>query len=136
MSAQVIGTGGVTTVTGAQLQSAFGLLSTWAAFTTISTSPGQAPVSSAVHASSDLAVITQLKRAFALIGERTLVLRGHVVPAAAGDKVTFEMRAGKGWRRIGSARLGKRGAYVVGVGRPGVYRAVYRGLDGPSVVVP
>jgi stage II sporulation protein D len=135
MSAQVIGTKGSTTVTGAQLEGAFGLLSTWATFTRISTSPGQAPVTGAVHAASDLAIITQLKRAFALVGERTPVLRGRIVPAGAGDTVRLEMRAGKGWRRVGSVRLGKGGGYAVGVGQPGVYRAVYRGLDGPSVVV-
>jgi stage II sporulation protein D len=135
MSAQVIGTKGSSTATGAQLQSAFGLLSTWASFTTISSTAGQAPVTGAVHGSSDLAVITQLKRAFALVDERTPVLQGRVVPAGPGDTVTFEMRAGKGWRRVGSVRLGKRGAFAVDVGRPGVYRTVYRGLDGPSVVV-
>jgi stage II sporulation protein D len=136
MSAQVIGTKGDTTATGAQLQSAFGLLSTWASFTTISGSAGQAPVTGAVHAANDLAVITQLKRAFALVGERTPLLRGRVVPARGGDSVTFELRVGKHWRRAGSARLGKGGSYAVGVGRPGVYRTVYHGLDGPSVVVP
>jgi stage II sporulation protein D len=135
MSAQVIGSKGSTTASGAQLQGAFGLLSTWASFTTISSSAGQAPVTGPVHASSDLAVITELKRAFALVGERTPVLRGRVVPAGRGDEVTFEMRAGKGWRRLGSARLGKRGAYSVRVGRPGVYRTVYGGLDGPAVTV-
>jgi stage II sporulation protein D len=135
MSAQVIGTKGTTTVTGAQLQSAFGLPSTWASFTTISSDAGRTPVTGAVHGSSDLAVITQLKRAFALVGEHSLVLRGRVVPAGRGAVVTFQVRAGMGWRRVGSVRLGKRGAYAVGVGRPGVYRVVYRGLDGPSVTV-
>jgi stage II sporulation protein D len=135
MSAQVIGSKGSTTVTGNQLQGAFGLLSTWASFTTISGSAGQAPVTSAVHASNDLGVITQLKRAFALVREHTLVLRGRVVPARAGASVTLEMRDGKGWRQVGSARLGKGGAYAVGVERPGIYRTVYRGLDGPAVTV-
>jgi stage II sporulation protein D len=135
VSAQVIGTKGSITVSGAQLQSAFGLLSTWASFTTISGSAGQAPVTGPVHGATDLGVITQLKRAFALIGERTPVLQGRVVPARAGDSVTVEMRAGKRWRRVGSVRLGKRGAFAIGVGRPGVYRTVYRGLDGPSVTI-
>jgi stage II sporulation protein D len=135
VSAQVIGSKGSTTTTGGQLQGAFGLLSTWASFTTISAGAGQAPVTGAVHASNDLAVITQLKRAFALVGEHTPVLRGRVVPAGAGDSVSFEMQAGKHWRRVGSARLGKGGTYAVGVGRPGVYRTVYRGLDGPAVTV-
>ncbi|HEX6448902.1 MAG TPA: hypothetical protein VF060_05525, partial [Trebonia sp.] len=136
MSAQVIGTQGSTTVTGAQLEGAFGLVSTWASFTTISGSAGQAPVTGAAHAANDLAVITQLKRAFALIGEHTQTLHGRVVPAGRGDSVTFEMRAGNHWRKVGSVRLGKGGSYAVGVGQPGIYRTVYRGLDGPSVVVP
>jgi stage II sporulation protein D len=135
MSAQVIGSKGSTTVTGAQIQSAFGLLSTWAGFTTISGSAGQAPVTGAVHADNDLSVITQLKRAFALVGEHTPILRGRVVPAGRGDSVSVEMLAGTHWRRVGKVRLGKGGAYAVGVGRRGVYRTVYRGLDGPSVVV-
>ncbi len=135
MSAVVIGTKGSTTVTGGQLQVDFGLLSTWASFTTISATPGQVPVTGPVHGANDLSVIPQLKRAFALAGERTPVLRGHVVPAGAGDTVSFEIRAGKRWRRVGSVRLGKGGAYAVGLARPGVYRTVYRGLDGPSVTV-
>jgi stage II sporulation protein D len=135
VSAQVIGTKGSTTVTGSQLQGAFGLLSTWASFTTISGGAGQAPVTGAVHGANDLAVITQLKRAFALVGERTLVLHGRVVPAGKGDKVTIEMHAGKGWRRVGRVRLGKGGAYAAGVARPGVYRTVYSGLAGPAVIV-
>ena len=40
VSAVVIGSAGSTTVTGAQLQGAFGLLSTWASFTTISAAAG------------------------------------------------------------------------------------------------
>jgi hypothetical protein len=63
------------------------------------------------------------------------VLQGRVVPANPGDLVTFEMLAGKHWRRVGSVRLGKGGRYAVGVGRPGVYRAVYRGLDGPAITI-
>ncbi len=136
ISAQVIGSKGTTTVSGAQLQSAFGLLSTWASFTTISSAPGRAPVTGAVHASSDLAVITELKRAFALMGEHTPVLRGSIVPAGKGEEVTIETLAGKTWHKLGKARLGKAGTYTVGLPRPGTYRAVYRGLDGPSVVVP
>ncbi len=135
MTAQVIGTRGRTNVSGGQLQSAFGLLSTWASFTTISTTAGKTSVTGPVHGANDLSVLSQLKRAFGLVGEHTGVLHGSVVPAHAGEKVTLEVRAGKGWRRVGRVRLGKGGAFAVGA-RPGVYRTVYRGLDGPSVVVP
>jgi stage II sporulation protein D len=136
MSATVIGTAGTTTVTGSQVQSAFGLPSTWASFTTISTVAGRVPTPGGVHAATDLAVITQLKRAFALAGETIPVLRGSVVPAGNGATVMIEVRAGNGWRKSSTVRLGKRGGYAVRVPRAGTYRAVYRGLDGPSVVVP
>ena len=143
MSAVVVGSAGSTTVTGAQHQGTFGLLSTWASFTTISAAAGHtpppstpAPSSGGAHAASDLAILSQLKRAFALAGETVPVLRGSVVPARKGDLVTIQARAGNGWRRIGGVRLGRGGAYTVRVPRAGVYRTVYRGLDGPSVDVP
>jgi SpoIID/LytB domain protein len=136
VSASVVGTGGTTTVSGSQLQGAFGLLSTWASFTTISAGSGQSPTGGGVHPASDLAVISQLKRAFALAGETTPVLRGSIMPAAKHDKVTIQTLAGAGWRKIGTIPLRAGGAYMVALPRPGVYRAVYQGLDGPSVVVP
>ena len=61
VSAVVIGTRGTTTVTGSQLQSAFGLLSTWANFITISAAAGQVPVLGGPHALTDVAIITELK---------------------------------------------------------------------------
>jgi stage II sporulation protein D len=137
ISAVVLGTRGSSTVTGAQLQGAFGLLSTWASFTTMSAVAGSSPVSGGAHAATDLAVLTQLKRAFALVGKTAPVLRGRVVPAGRGDSVTVQVRTGKGaWQRTGTVRLGAGGAYAIQVPHAGVYRAVYRGLDGPSVIVP
>jgi len=72
MSAVVVGTAGTTTVTGAQLQSAFGLLSPWAHFTIISApaghspaSGGNSPASGGVHAASEAAVMSEMKRAYA-----------------------------------------------------------------------
>jgi hypothetical protein len=89
-----------------------------------------------VHASSDLAVIAELKREFALAGRTVPVLRGSILPAGKGATVTIEVRAGKGWRKVRNARLARGGGFAVDVPRPGVYRAVYRGLDGPPVIVP
>ena len=136
VSAVVIGTRGAATVSGSQLQAAFGLLSTWASFTTISAGAGHVPAAGGVHAASDLSVLTQLKRAFALAGRTTPLLRGSIVPAGKGDSVTIQLLTPKGWHRALTARLGKGGTYSLRVPRPGVYRTVYRGLDGPSVVVP
>jgi stage II sporulation protein D len=137
MAAVVIGSAGTTAVSGDQLQGAFGLLSTWASFTTISAVAGQAPpASGGAHAANDLAVLIQLKRAFALAGETVPVLQGSVVPAGKGDTVTVEARVGRGWQRVAGVRLGRGGTYTVRVPQAGMYRTVYRGLDGPSVVVP
>ena len=136
ISAVVIGSAGTTTVTGAQLQSAFGLPSTWARFTVISAVAGAAPPADGVRAASDLAIITELKRAFALAAESTHVLRGSVVPAGRGDRVVIEVNAGDEWHRLESVRLSDGGAYAVVVPHPGSYRTVYQGVDGPAVAVP
>ena len=135
ISAAVIGTSGTTTVTGAQLEGAFGLLSTWASFTTISAGTGSAPTPG-IHGSNDLAVLTQLKQAFALAGKAPSTLRGRIVPARAGDSLSIEHQLGTSWRKLGVVALGPGGAFAVEVPQAGVYRAVYRGLDGPSVLVP
>jgi stage II sporulation protein D len=136
MTANVIGTGGTTTVTGAELESAFGLLSTWASFTTISSAAGSAPAGEIRRGDSDLAVIAQLKHAFSIRYETTPVFAGTVRPAGKGDHVTIEIRrGGGGWHKTATVQLGKGGRFAIKVTRPGVYRTVYQGLDGPSVSV-
>jgi stage II sporulation protein D len=137
MEARVTGTRGSTTVTGAQLESAFGLLSTWASFTTISSAAGSAPAPADVaHDASDLKVISQLQQEFAIAGDTVPVLAGSVRPGAQGNRVTIQVRGpGGGWRKTETVRLGKGGRFAVTVPRPGVYRTVYQGLDGPSVAV-
>jgi len=71
ISALVNGTGGTTTVSGAQLERAFGLLSTWARFTVTSAASGHASAAGGGYGSSDAAMITQIKRAYGLAGETT-----------------------------------------------------------------
>ena len=72
MSADVLGTGGTTTVTGSQLEGAFGLLSTWAQFTTISsTAAADADAGGGPSAASgDLAIIAQMKTSVRAAGRR------------------------------------------------------------------
>jgi stage II sporulation protein D len=135
MSANVIGTRGTTTVTGSELEGAFGLLSTWAHFTTIASSAHPTPTAAAGDASGDLAVIAQLKRAFGQMANASQTLHGTILPAPKGARVTIEMRAGKHWREAGVVRIGSGGAYAALVTHAGIYRVVYRGLDGPPVVV-
>jgi stage II sporulation protein D len=136
MSANVIGTRGTTTVTGSELQGAFGLLSTSAQFTAISSSAGPTPTGAAGDASGDLAVIAQIKRMFGQLSNASQTLHGTILPAGKGARVTIELRAGKHWRRAGVVRIGPHGTYAVRLTKAGIYRAEYRGLDGPSVIIP
>jgi stage II sporulation protein D len=135
MTASVIGTRGTTSVSGSQLEGAFGLLSTWATFTTISSSAAPTPTAGSSKAKSDLAVIAQLKRAFGQMDNASQTLHGAIVPGHKGARAVVEVRAGKRWRPAVVVRLGAGGRYSVRLAVGGVYRVVYRGLAGPSVVV-
>ena len=102
MSATVIGTGGTVSVTGSQLEGAFGLLSTWAAFTTISSTASPTPAAAPHIVSNNLAeVLSQVKRAFGQMANATQTLSGAVFPAGKGTHATLEVRAGGRWRRSG-----------------------------------
>ncbi len=142
ITAVVVGTKGRTTVTGSQLQSAFGLLSTWATFTTISTAPGRAagstgalarPRSSAVSAESR-AVVALVPLVQALVGAVS-GLHGTVFPAPTHGRATIQLSTRRGWRTVLHARIGRGGAYDTALPGPGTYRIVYRGLYGPAVTV-
>ncbi len=153
VAADVVGTKGRTRVSGADLERAFGLRSTWAAFTTISTFPTISTPSSGRGGSEGHATRGQLftdiglQVRFALmplvtdlVGGATAGLRGTVFPAPAGKAangatVTIQIRAGGRWRTLTHARLNARGSYAVELPAPGVYRVMYRGLDGPTVSV-
>lgn len=136
MQADVVGTAGTTNVTGSQLQSAFGLLSTWASFTTISTVAGQAPsaMSTTWNANSEPVAIAQAERLHGLIAAPAL--RGRVFPAGKGARATIQAQAGKRWRTSLTIHLGRGGTFSVRLPAPGRYRVVYRGLNGPAVLVP
>jgi SpoIID/LytB domain protein len=136
MTAKVIGTRGTNSVTGSELEGAFGLLSTWATFTTISSSAGPTPTAKPIRAEGDLAILAEIKRLFGEVDNPSQKLRGTIFPAGKGARVTVEIRAGGRWRRSGVVRIGAGGAYSVLVASAGEYRVVYRGLAGPSIHVP
>jgi stage II sporulation protein D len=103
IQAVVTGTKGVTTVSGGQLQRAFGLLTTDAAFTTITTN----------------ATLT--------------MLRGKVFPATSGAGYSVQELGSGGWKTISHAQLGTGGVYATGLPAAGTYRIRYGSLDGPAV---
>jgi stage II sporulation protein D len=149
--AQIVGTKGTTPVTGPQLRARFGLLDTWAFFTTVSTSAtrapiapetpaapatpegGTAPVSTPPTGGTAGGATAQAARVHRATAP---VLSGRIVPAKPDARVRVERRTGKRWTLAVDAPLTSGGRYAVAVPGAGVYRVVY-GSDvaGPSVRV-
>jgi stage II sporulation protein D len=142
ITAEVVGTKGTTTVTGTQLEHAFGLLSSWASFTTISTAPGRALAGAAgVLGGRHQRVSAQARAVMALVPlvddlvGAVAGLHGNVYPAPARSRVAIQLRTRHGWRTVLHARVGAGGAYDTALPGPGTYRITYGGLSGPSVTV-
>jgi stage II sporulation protein D len=143
VTGQVVGSRGTTTVDGAQLQSAFGLRSTYAAFTTITTVP-TGPVARShtttaatawLPARAAEAVLSVGPAVHSLVNASRRGLHGVVFPGAVHSVVVVQELGPHGWRKVTHTRLRRAGAYQVTVAGPGRYRVVYRGLDGPTVRV-
>jgi stage II sporulation protein D len=107
IEAKVVGSRGQSEVSGAQLQSLFGLTSTYATFTTIST----------VASSSG----------------RTL--SGSVYPVPAHGTVSIQEQAGRSWHTVLQAATQRGGRYSAAVSAPGRYRVGFIHLGGPAVTV-
>ena len=135
--AQVVGTGGVTNVTGPQLRSAFGLFDTWAFFTSVTSKasktkpPAKKPAPPATPA-DPTGGVSPVARAAAAHASR---LEGTIAPARVGRWVRVERRAGTRWVAATDSRVLRGGRYSVAVPGPGVYRVVYGQAVGPSVRV-
>jgi hypothetical protein len=117
LQASVVGTRGRTAVAGQTLQSVFGLLTTYAAFTTISSTPVTARTVSAGSASAARA------------------LTGTVYPAQAGSSVWVQASTGGRWHTIDRTKTGRSGGYSAALPGPGTYRVQFQRLRGPSVAV-
>jgi stage II sporulation protein D len=62
-------------------------------------------------------------------------LSGSIDPGPRGQLIVLQRKTGDGWKRAGSARLGRSGQYRLAVDRPGTYRVVSAGDAGPAVRV-
>ncbi len=142
--ADVVGTRGRTRVTASELQSALGLLTTYASFLTISTAPGApapAPppgrggdrhVGRQAEAQAILALLPLVRD---LVSGVALGLHGTIYPAPRGANVTIQRSGAHGWQTAARATVGAGGSYGLRLLGPGTYRVVYRGFYGPAVVV-
>jgi stage II sporulation protein D len=116
LAADVVGTRGRVRVTGTQLQQVFGLLTTYAVFTTISTVPTQRSVPR-------------------LVAGAAPGLQGSVFPGRKGAPLAIQTKVTGAWRTIVRARLGAGGKYAAQLPGSGSYRVTYAGLNGPVVTV-
>ncbi len=142
--AVIVGSRGSTSVSGTKLASLFGLLSTYATFTTITALPGPGPhvlaqlrlaerLVNSTHGAQLAAVLRPFERAMRLASGSSL--HGSVFPARKGAPLLVQVRGRRGWHTVAHAVLGPGGTVTVAAPGPGLYRFVYQGLDGPSVTV-
>ena len=145
VTAAVVGTGGRTTTTGGTLEQRFGLMSTLASFTTITTDAGTTAATGrkpAVGHSSDLARITAeaaaamsgfVRRVFA---PRLPIVFGTIFPGSPGASFELERLAAGQWHTVATAKLSGGGRYSVRVPAPGSYRVEFSRMVGPTISVP
>jgi stage II sporulation protein D len=136
--AQVVGTGGVTNVTGPQLRAAFGLFDTWAYFTAVSSKASKskkkkaAPPPPTTPPADPSGGVAPSARAAAVNAPR---VEGSIAPARVGRWLRVERRTGSRWVTAADAKVGRGGRYSVAVPGPGAYRVVYGVAVGPTVRV-
>ncbi len=141
--AAVVGTEGTTDVTGPRLRELFGLRSTYVAFTTITTRSTtkkttrpvrpQRPPSGPVSGGAGFGPGSRTHRGGGAV-RLSRTLEGTAFPAGGGLIVAQRLER-VGWRDAGRADVGPTGSYTLEVAHPGLYRVVYRGIDGPTVAV-
>jgi stage II sporulation protein D len=139
VTANVVGTGGVTAVSGATLRARLGLRDSWAYFTTIISQPVTARSRSSALPQPQAAdpsggALAPAARTAATSRRRAL-LGGFVIPARRGGKLRVQARAAGVWRTIGTTRVRTGGAYAYRVPGAGTYRILYYGGTGPAIAI-
>ncbi len=148
--AQVVGSGGRTSVTGPQLRSRLGLFDTWARFTVITasavrgdgntpkpagdggggTGPGTGGAEPRTGGATPRAVLREASD-LAVVG----AVAGRVSPAVAGRWITLERFDGRRWVAQFETPAAAGGRYRANVSVAGLYRVRYAGEPGPPVRV-
>ena len=140
VAAQVVGTGGRTSVSGPTLRSKLGLYDTWARFTVITAratrgdgnTPPAAPAPVGPPVPTGGVVPTARAAAF---GDTVARLRGHVAPATAGSWVTVQRWSGTRWVTRFDVPAQAGGRYTARLRLPGIYRVRFAGEAGAPVRV-
>ncbi len=140
VAAQVVGTGGRTSVSGPELRRRLGLYDTWARFTVITANvtrgDGNAPKAPAAPPlpAAPTGGVTPSARAAAL-SDVAGTLRGYVSPGVPGSWVSIQRWSGTRWITRFDAPVGTGGRYAARLRTAGLYRARYAGEAGPPVRV-
>jgi stage II sporulation protein D len=125
ISADVVGTGGRTRVSGPTLRAELELYDTWAYFSSIKASAGPK------HEIDRTALRGMEPSARAAGSGRRL--RGEVFPAVRGGTVTVQHRIAGRWVEVGSAQTDAKGRYAYVAHAPGRYRVRFLADLGPTV---
>jgi stage II sporulation protein D len=132
MTAEVVGSRGVTPTDGATLRARLGLFDTWAYFTAISAEKEKTP---AVEGDPSGGA-TIPPRSFSFMHKRSAgVLRGSVVGPRGRATLRVQVRRGATWANVGSVRTSRTGAYRWRAAAPGTYRVVVSGAAGAAVTL-
>jgi hypothetical protein len=74
------------------------------------------------------------RRTIGLLGGQVARVRGRLLPAGAGRRVTLQLRSGRRWRTVAHARTGRRGAFTLRLHPPaGGARALRVRFPGDAV---
>jgi stage II sporulation protein D len=142
VTASVAGTGGRSSTSGGSLEQRFGLRSTLATFTTITTNPGTVAAAvrrPAVGHSPDVAEITAETASVVsglihqVFAPRVPVLYGTVFPGTKGAPLQVQRLAGSHWHTVLTTHLGSGGSYNVRIHGSGSYRVRFARMAGPAV---
>jgi len=125
VSAEVVGSRGVSVTDGATLRARLGLFDTWASFASIS---GEADEPTTGDESGG----TTAPPGFSALLRPIGALKGTVI--AGSRTVTIQARQDGRWVDVGTTKT-RRGAYRWVTSTPGTYRAVVDGASGPAVRV-
>ena len=143
LRAAVAGSKGRSTVTGIELQQRFGLPSTWARFTTISSYASSnlsatPAVTRAARTRRPSSVASEVARVAAALVDRVFlnplrIVYGQISPGAQGSSLLLQREVRGRWQTVLRTTLGNRGGYALTLPSSGTYRVVSGGLDGPPV---
>jgi stage II sporulation protein D len=144
VSAAVVGTRGRSATSGGALEQRFGLRSTLASFTTITTNAGTVAAAvrrPAVGHSPDIAQITaETANAMSVLvhqvfAPRVPIVSGTIFPGARGSSLQIQRLTRGHWHTVATVRLGNGGSYSVRVSQSGSYRVRFDRMAGPTVSV-